>query len=581
MEQKTSKVVVSALLAGAFGAVACHASRTCRYLPGDAGWPSQAAWHQLNNTVGGRLIAGTPLGRPCFEPDLNAAECAAIKAEWTDLHPFIADPVNVMSPYWMNNSCDPFYGPSGTCKLGSLAVYAINVTNAQDAVAGVRFASANNIRLTIKNTGHDYLGRSSGAGSLALWTHNLKDITFLDYRSADYTGPAARLGAGVEGTDLGPVAAAHGYRVLGGSCPTVGVAGGFTQGGGHSPLSAKYGLGADQVLEWEVVTADGVHTTASASQNPALYWALRGGGAGNYAVVLSMTVKAHPDGPAAGAGFLIVNDDDDKFWAAVAAWLKHLLVLDTLDGYMTAFTITALDFALDFALLPDAASVDDITAPLAPFFAELDELKVTLAQSRASVSANYADWYETWAAPITYSTNNSIGGRLISRSAVQDRLPALVAVFRDIAEYSAAEVGGSALKGLAFNVTSARVGSAALPGADAVLPAWRDALFTLNFLIPLAEDADWETINSGQAWINDKQDELRAVTPGGGTYMNQATWDNPNWKEDYFGSNYKALFAIKAAYDPEDLFWADAAVGSDVAWVRAADGRLCRPEANT
>ncbi len=70
-----------------------------------------------------------------------------------------------MSPYWMNNSCDPFFGPSGACTLGNLASYAINVASAQDVIAGVCFASSNNIRLTIKNTGHDYLGRSSGAGS--------------------------------------------------------------------------------------------------------------------------------------------------------------------------------------------------------------------------------------------------------------------------------------------------------------------------------------------------------------------------------------------------------------------------------
>lgn len=483
-----------------------------------------------------------------------------------------------MSPYWMNNSCDPFFGPSGACTLGNLASYAIDVTGAQDVIAGVSFASSNNIRLTIKNTGHDYLGRSAGAGSLALWTHNLKNITFLNYSSAHYTGPAARLGAGVEGTDLIPAAAANGFRVLGGSCPTVGVTGGFTQGAGHSPLSAKYGLGADQVLEFEVVTALGVHTTASATQNRDLYWALRGGGAGNYAVVLSMTVKAYPDGPVAGAGFLIVNDDDNKYWAAVEAWLKHLLVLDTIEGYMTGFTITAFEFALAFSLLPDTTAVDDITSPLAPFFAELDALNVTLAQSGALISANYGDWYQTWAAPFAYSTNNSLGGRLISRSAVQNNLTNLVAVFRDIAEYSAAQVGGSAINGITVNLTSARVGPAALPGASAVLPAWRDALFTLNFGIPLAEDADWETINFGQGWINDKQDELRAVTPGGGTYMNEATWDNPNWKEDYFGANYAALLAVKELYDPQNLFWANAAVGSDVTWAPAADGRLCRPK---
>lgn len=488
------------------------------------------------------------------------------------------DPVNVASPYWQNNSCSPFLGPSGTCSLGNLASYAIKVTSAADAIAGIIFATASNIRLTIKNTGHDFLGRSAGAGSLALWTHHLKDITFFNYTSTGYTGPAVRLGAGVEGTDLTPAAKAAGYRVVGGSCPSVGVAGGFTQGGGHSPLSTKYGLGADQVLEFDVVTPLGIRTTASPTKNPSLFWALRGGGAGNYAVVLSMTVKAYPDGPSAGAGFLILNDGDrTKYWKAVSAWFKHMLVLDKIPGYMTGFTFTGEFFALVFALLPDTTSVTDITAPLGPFFDELAALNVTLAQNSAFVSPSYADWYAAWAAPVAYSTNNSVGGRLIPRTVVQNNLPALVDVFRDIAEISAPEVGFSAVNGISVNLTAKRIGPAANPGASAVLPAWRDALFTLNFGIPLAEDAPWSTIKFGQAWINDKQSKLRAVTPGGGNYMNEATFDNPNWKQDYFGSNYHALLAVKKTYDPVNLLWANAAVGSDISWKPSADGRLCKP----
>ena len=64
--------------------------------------------------------------------------------------------------------------------------------------------------------------------------------------------------------------------------------GGYVQGGGHGPLAASYGLAADNTLEFEVVTVDGRHLIASPIQNSDLYWALSGGGAGNYAVVLSL-----------------------------------------------------------------------------------------------------------------------------------------------------------------------------------------------------------------------------------------------------------------------------------------------------
>ncbi|KAK4184562.1 hypothetical protein QBC35DRAFT_505668 [Podospora australis] len=583
MGLKTPTGLAIALLAAA---VACGgASRgsgpspKCRYLPGDAQWPSPSTWNQLNTTVGGRLIAGRPLARSCYNPGVNPAQCAAIKAEWTELDPFLEDPVNVVAPYWQNNTCSPFLGPNGPCALGNLASYAIRVSTPQDAIAGVNFANANNIRLTIKNTGHDFLGRSAGAGSLVLWTHNLKEITFLkSFKTLGYTGPAVRLGAGVQGSDVLPAAKAAGYRVVSGSCPTVGPTGGFTQGGGHSPLSAKYGLAADQVLEFEVVTAAGQHTTASPTKNIDLFWALRGGGGGNYAVVLSMTVKAHKDGPVAGAGFVLLNDgDSDKYWAAITAWLKHLLVLDKIDGYLTGWTITAQAFFLAFAALPDATSVNDITGPLAPFFAELNRLNVTLAQNGAALSSNYADWFATWAGTVEYTTNNALGGRLIPRTVVQRDLTSLVNVFRDIVEISSPEVGGSALNGISLNVSTSRIGLAGIPGANAVLPAWRDALFTLNFGIPFAPDAAWPALKFGQAWINDKQTKLRNVTPGGGTYMNEATFDNPNWKQDYFGANYIPLLAIKAKYDPNGLFWAHAAVGSDLHWRAQADGRLCRP----
>jgi len=135
--------------------------------------------------------------------------------------------------------------------------------------------------------------------------HNLKGMSFLNYTSPYYTGPAVRVGAGVQNFEVYQAASQHGLRVVSGSCPTVGMAGGFTQGGGHGPLGATYGLGADNTLEFEVVTVDGQQLAASSTQNADIYWALSGGGSGNYAVIISMTAKAHTDGPLAGAGFSV------------------------------------------------------------------------------------------------------------------------------------------------------------------------------------------------------------------------------------------------------------------------------------
>lgn len=93
-----------------------------------------------------------------------------------------------------------------------------------------------------------------------------------------YRGPAIKLGAGVAGYEAYAAAEAAGYRVVGGDCPTVGISGGYTQGGGHSLLNSAYGMAADQVLEWEVVTTQGEHLIATPTENEDLYWALSGGG---------------------------------------------------------------------------------------------------------------------------------------------------------------------------------------------------------------------------------------------------------------------------------------------------------------
>src|SRR5687767_13774843 len=96
---------------------------------------------------------------------------------------------------------------------------------------------------------------------------HLKDTAVIDYSDNCYTGPAIKVSSGVIGAEAVEAAAAHDLVVVTGECPTVAVAGGFTQGGGHSALSTSYGLAADQTLEFEVVTADGKVRTASRTQN--------------------------------------------------------------------------------------------------------------------------------------------------------------------------------------------------------------------------------------------------------------------------------------------------------------------------
>lgn len=142
-------------------------------------------------------------------------------------------------------------------------------------------ARKNNVRLIVKNTGHDYMGRSIAPGSLSLWTHHLRDITyhksaFKLYNSKTViTGDAVTTGAGTQMYDLYTMLDKFGRVVVGGGGKTVGL-GGYVTGGGHSLLSTKHGLAVDQVLQMTMVTPSGKVLTVNEDSHPDLFWAMRG-----------------------------------------------------------------------------------------------------------------------------------------------------------------------------------------------------------------------------------------------------------------------------------------------------------------
>lgn len=230
----------------------------CRCFPTDTCWPSPSTWSKFNQTLGGKLIPTIPLASPCHDTfpgvPYNAEKCALIRSNWP--RPILHDSTthSPMAPLFANQSCDPFTAREEPCEIGTYIRYAVRASGIQDYRATLAFATKHNIRLVIRNTGHDYMGKSTGAGALALWTHHIKDIDILNYESTFYSGKAMKIGAGVQAGEAQAAANAHRLVVVEGDCPTVGIAGGYIQGGGTSPLASKFGLAADQVLEWEVVT---------------------------------------------------------------------------------------------------------------------------------------------------------------------------------------------------------------------------------------------------------------------------------------------------------------------------------------
>ncbi|RYP19811.1 hypothetical protein DL765_003157 [Monosporascus sp. GIB2] len=100
----------------------------------------------------------------------------------------------------------------------------------------------------------------------------------------------------------------------------------FSQDGGHDSLNSRFGLGSDQLLEWEVVTASGKHLVASPTENEGFYWVLSGGGGGMSPVVLSTTVRAHADFKVASTDLIFTNAgiSGDEFYNVVKTFLMSL-----------------------------------------------------------------------------------------------------------------------------------------------------------------------------------------------------------------------------------------------------------------
>jgi hypothetical protein len=352
------------------------ASGSCCCFPGDSCWPTASQWEAFNEPLGGKLIATVPIASKChIDPYAvyDAAACSALQDAWTLEETHYVSSSSVMAPLFANQSCDPFTPVDAQCVLGTYIQYAVDARTATDYQTTIAFAIANNIRLVVRNTGHDYHGKSTGPGALGIWTHNMKSIQVLDYTSSSYNCKAMKTGAGVQGMEAYAAAQAQGLVVVGGNCPTIGLAGGFTQGCGHGPLASKLGMAANQVLEWEVVLASGELVTATPNQNTDLYWALSGGGGGVFAVVVSMTSKAHADMPSSAANLTFVSDgiSEDVFWNAIGKFHEVLpSIVDEGGVGIWGFTSTSFSMAPIYGLDIAVAELNRLIQPFLDYLTQ-------------------------------------------------------------------------------------------------------------------------------------------------------------------------------------------------------------------
>ncbi|WP_042367336.1 FAD-binding oxidoreductase [Streptacidiphilus neutrinimicus] len=158
--------------------------------------------------------------------------------------------------------------------------------SAADVQACLDVARGHGIPIAARSGGHSYLGYCIPNGGLVI------DLRLMAQVRVHPDG-TAEVGAGARLIEVYAALARAGRLLPAGSCPSVGVSG-LTLGGGIGVLTRKYGLTCDRLAEAEVVTADARLLTASPGSEPDLYWALRGGGGGNFGVVSQFTFKTEP-----------------------------------------------------------------------------------------------------------------------------------------------------------------------------------------------------------------------------------------------------------------------------------------------
>ena len=187
------------------------------------------------------------------------------------------------------NQSLPIYNPAyGHLQPGFFAL----PKSEEDVQRSLKCAYGNGVPIAIKSGGHCEAGYSTiGSEGFVIYLSEMNQVDI------DNTSKIVHVGAGARWENVYNKTASSLYIVVGGLCHTVGVSG-YTLGGGHSLLARYHGLAIDNLLSVTMVTANGSSVVvANSTVHPDLFWALRGGGGGNFGVVTKFTFQLHPTHP--------------------------------------------------------------------------------------------------------------------------------------------------------------------------------------------------------------------------------------------------------------------------------------------
>ncbi|KAH7371497.1 FAD/FMN-containing protein [Pyrenochaeta sp. MPI-SDFR-AT-0127] len=524
----------------------------------DSCWPSSNEWASFNSSINGRLIASRPAASVCHGTEYNQVLCETAKTNWRSSDWRTAQPGAYSAILWElgPDQCFINSAVSAPCEQGLVADYTVNVSTIEDVQKAVRWAAKKDLYLTVKNTGHDHLGRSSGKRTFAIWTHRLKGRTWHDSfvpKGSKYGAigvPAVTLQAGEQWLDVYRDADQQKRIVVGGSARTVGAAGGWFTGGGHSAWSHFYGLGVDNVLEVNIVSASGEVKTLNENTNTEHFWAIRGGGGNSWGIITSITYKTHPlptHIKVLAAQFNSTSPTSRReVLGRALKTIPHITDLG-FTGYGTLGESLGLIF-----IQPNGtnASADEAAGILR----QAGDVTGVDAFAFAFDFPSWMEYSNTFLQDPNIATNVIDPSRLLTPEVLGEKTEQLVGLVVD--EFPDLHPG--------FNF----IGKVDSRNRDntAVHPIWKTSRAVFSMGTDWADDAPEDEKRKKKLRAVEVSKRLAEIVgEGGGTYVNEANPYEPYWKEAFWGKEkYAKLERIKRKVDPKGLFVCNRCVGGDL-----------------
>jgi FAD/FMN-containing dehydrogenase len=423
---------------------------------------------------------------------------------------------------------DPDYDEARSVFTGGIdrhPAIIVRVVDAWDVATVIALARHSGLELAVRSGGHSSVGHGVTEGGIVL---DLSDMKGLDI---DVEGRTAWAESGLTAVEYSSAVAAHGLATGFGDTGSVGI-GGITLGGGIGYLVRKYGLTVDDLLAVDIVTAASEELRVDAESHPDLFWAIRGGG-GNFGVVIRFQYRLHEVSSFVG-GMLIQPATPEVVAGFIAAAEAAPDELSTIANVMPCPPMP---------FVPEEHHGRLVVLALMAYAGDADAGEQALAPFRA-LATPLADMLKPMPYPEIYPPDDeSYHPLAISRTLFVDRidLPVAETIVRHL------EASDAAMRVAQLRVLG---GAMARVPADATAFAHRDSRIMVN-VATFYEGPDDQALRA--AWVDGLVSALSQDDRG--AYVNfLADEGEARIRDAYPGSTWDRLTAVKARYDPTNLF---------------------------